>query len=354
MIIMKKTFDLNIVSCNPLIAPQSLKEKFPLEQESYDTIVESRNVINSIISKKDKRFLGIVGPCSIHDKKAAIEYAGLLNELRRKVGDHIYLVMRVYLDKPRTSLGWRGLITDPHLDGSYDIAAGLVLAREILLEITSMGLPAGTEMLDPIVPQYIDDLISWASIGARTTESQTHREMASGLSMPVGFKNGMDGSYEPAVNALKSCVNPHSFIGIDQFGKTSILQTSGNAAAHIISRGGDKSPNYTASDLNRAKKFLLDAGVDPAILIDCSHGNSGKDHRLQESVLHAVLHQRNQPDESIIGFMVESNLFGGNQKIPADGSMPEYGLSITDECVDWVSTEAMILSAYEDLRRQNV
>ena len=237
----KKTYDLNIESATPLIAPVSLKVATPLDARHLDLVTTSRNVIRSIVRRKDPRLLAIVGPCSIHDREVAIEYANRLSSLRERLSDKIYVIMRVYFEKPRTVLGWRGLITDPHLDGSYDIPEGLRQAREILLEITALGVPAGSEMLDPIVPQHIDDLISWAAIGARTTESQIHREMASGLSMPVGFKNGTDGSYETAVNELKSTTTGHSFIGIDQTGKTSVLTTRGNPGGHIISRGGERS-----------------------------------------------------------------------------------------------------------------
>jgi 3-deoxy-7-phosphoheptulonate synthase len=258
--------------------------------------------------------------------------------------------MRVYFEKPRTSLGWRGLITDPYIDGSYEIGFGLRSAREILLEVTEMGVPTGSEMLDPIVPNYIDDLISWAAIGARTTESQTHREMASGLSMPVGFKNGTDGSYESAVNALKSSREPHSFIGIDQEGNTCVVSTAGNPDVHIISRGSGEAPNYSPVQLIKAERLLREAGVDPAILIDCSHGNSGKDHTLQEWVLRSLTDQRMAPNDSIIGFMIESNLLDGNQKIPENIADLTYGLSITDPCVGWDNTERMILDAYESLK----
>jgi 3-deoxy-7-phosphoheptulonate synthase len=347
---MTKTYDLRITSAAPLIAPEQLKSNTPLEAASAETIVESRGVIRDIIHKRDGRMLGIIGPCSIHDKKAAIEYANRVSDLRSKVGDSIYLIMRVYFEKPRTSLGWRGLITDPHLDGSYDIAYGLRLAREILMEITGLGVPAGSEMLDPIVPQYIDDLISWAAIGARTTESQIHREMASGLSMPVGFKNGTDGSYVAAINALKSSRSSHSFIGIDQKGNTCILSTAGNTDSHVISRGSGEAPNYSPVQLTRAEQLLRDGGVEPAILIDCSHGNSGKDHTLQEWVLRSAVDQRMAPNESIIGFMVESSLFGGSQEFPKDLSNLKYGVSVTDPCAGWDDTERMILDAHDKLR----
>jgi len=342
-----KTFDLNIAAATPLIAPISLKRETPLSAEHTEEILESRRTVRRIIRGEDNRLLAIVGPCSIHDREAALEYAARLAEIRRNVGDRIFVIMRVYFEKPRTVLGWRGLITDPHLDGSYDIAFGLRRAREILLSIIELGVPAGSEMLDPIVPQYIDDLISWAAIGARTTESQTHREMASGLSMPVGFKNSTDGSFVAAVNALKSSTSGHSFIGIDQNGNTSVLTTRGNPDGHIISRGGASKPNYHRKDLAAAVELLEQAQIPPAILVDCSHGNSGKKHVNQEAVLHRLLADAMLENSPIIGFMIESNLFEGRQPIPNDLSNLQYGVSITDECVGWEKTEHMLEYAYE-------
>jgi 3-deoxy-7-phosphoheptulonate synthase len=346
---MERTFDLNIVSAVPLITPRELKCLTPVSERSVQTVVRSREAIRRIISYEDDRLLGIVGPCSIHDRESALDYANRLGELARKLSDRIFLIMRVYFEKPRTTLGWRGLVTDPHLDGSYDIAYGLRLAREILQDITDLGVPVGSELLDPVVPQYMDDLISWAAIGARTTESQTHREMASGLSMPVGFKNGTDGSYETAVNALRSCRSPHSFIGTDQEGNTCVLTTAGNSSAHIISRGGNTRPNYSPQDIDHAEALLRESGIDPAILVDCSHGNSGKKHENQVLVLHAAVEQRVRGKRSIIGFMIESNLFEGSQEIPGDRNLLRYGVSVTDECVGWDATEAMLLEAYERL-----
>lgn len=345
----KKISDVRVHAFTPLVPPATLKQETPLSEASVDTIVKSRETIREIIGKRDKRLLGIIGPCSIHDKNSAVDYASRMVKLRERVGDRIYLIMRVYFEKPRTSLGWRGLITDPNLDGSYEIGAGLRAAREILCEITAMGVPTGSEMLDPIVPNYIDDLISWAAIGARTTESQTHREMASGLSMPVGFKNGTDGSYLSAVNALKSSREPHSFIGIDQEGNTSVVSTVGNPDVHIISRGSGEAPNYSPVQLIQAEKLLREAGIDPAILIDCSHGNSGKDYTLQEWVLRSLTDQRMAPNDSIIGFMIESNLYDGNQPIPKIKADLKYGVSITDGCVGWENTERMILDSYDSL-----
>jgi 3-deoxy-7-phosphoheptulonate synthase len=345
-----KTFDLNIESASHLVAPRELKAQTPLTEVHLQTIAESRRTIRSIIRREDDRMLAIVGPCSIHDRKAALEYAERLAEIQDDLSDRLYLVMRVYFEKPRTVLGWRGLITDPHLDGSYDIPYGLRVAREILLSITAMGVAAGSEMLDPIVPQYIDDLVSWAAIGARTTESQIHREMASGLSMPVGFKNGTDGSYEVAINALKSSTTSHSFIGIDQDGKTCVLKTKGNPEGHIISRGGALKPNYNAEEIGEAADLLRAEGIEPAILVDCSHGNSRKRHANQETVLRRIVKQWEEPDSPIIGFMIESNLFEGNQQIPRDLADLKYGVSITDECVGWESTERMLRHAHASRR----
>lgn len=314
---------------------------------STRTVVESREVINHIIGKKDRRLLAIVGPCSIHDVKAGYEYAERLADLRERIKDRIYVIMRVYFEKPRTTLGWRGLIMDPYLDGSYDIEAGLKMARKLLVDITSLGLPAGSEMLEPIVPQYIDDLVSWAAIGARTTESQTHREMASGLSMAVGFKNNTNGSLRSAVDAMKSARHSHCFIGIDQKGYTSVLSTTGNDKVHLILRGGKYAPNYYEESVEAAEELLKESGMDPAILIDCSHANSRKKCERQVRVLHSVLEERQRHKDSLIGFMIESNLLSGNQEIPEDLSKLAYGVSITDECVDFPTTEEMLLSAYE-------
>ncbi len=348
----KRTYDLNIVSATPLVTPAELKEKSPLGEKGYKLVTESREVVKSIIHKNDARLLGIVGPCSIHDKDLALDYASRFAALRKEVEDEIYLIMRVYFEKPRTALGWRGLIIDPHIDGSYDIDYGLKLARELLVHIVEeLGIPAGSELLDPIVPQYIDDLISWAAIGARTTESQIHREMASGLSMPVGFKNGTDGSYDVAINALESSRASHSFLGTNQKGETCILKTAGNPHAHIISRGGTRRPNYSPRDLAAAEELLESAGIDPAILIDCSHGNSGKRHSRQEAVLKEIVDRKRSGSQSIIGFMLESNIHAGNQKIPEDPKDLRYGVSITDECVDWDATERMVRGVAERLRR---
>jgi 3-deoxy-7-phosphoheptulonate synthase len=343
---MQRTSDLNIAGAAPLVSPAVLKKRFVMTPSSNRTVVESREAIKAILSLDDPRLLAIVGPCSIHDSRAALEYAERLLALKRKLDDRIYLVMRVYFEKPRTSLGWQGLILDPHLDGSSDIGEGLSTARRLLLEITAMGVPAATEMLDPIVPQYIDDLLSWAAIGARTTESQTHRNMASGLSMPVGFKNNTEGNLQTAVDAMSAALHSHSFIGIDQMGRTSVLKTKGNRHTHIILRGGRTRANYRARDLARTVALLRSAGFSPAIMVDCSHGNSRRRPLHQETVLNAIVQKRRRGMREIIGFMLESNLEDGAQRIPPDRRDLQYGVSVTDPCLGWPKTEALLMDSY--------
>jgi 3-deoxy-7-phosphoheptulonate synthase len=345
----QRTSDLRIVDLQPVVPPRDLKAEFPLTEESAETVLAARRSVEAILAGEDSRMLAIVGPCSIHDPAAARDYAARLASLRKELEDRLFIVMRVYFEKPRTKLGWRGLILDPYLDGTYDIAEGLRRARRILLDITGMGVPAGSEMLDPIVPQYIDDLVGWASIGARTTESQTHREMASGLSMPVGFKNATDGSVDAAVNALASSMNPHRFIGIDQDGRTCILKTAGNTTSHVILRGGREGPNYEPHQVKAAVAKLEDAGIEPRLLVDCSHGNSRKDHTRQPAVLESVVSQRLMGRRSIVGFMIESNIGPGRQQIPADPAELQYGVSITDACLGWHDTERLLRKAHEDL-----
>ncbi len=346
---MKQTNDLRIRSVDPLISPRLLKEELPMTEASNTTVVEGRAAIEAIIAGEDPRLLAIVGPCSIHDPAAAIEYAERLERLRRELSDRLYVVMRVYFEKPRTRLGWRGLILDPRLDGSYEIQTGLRTARRILLDITERGLPVGSEMLDPIVPQYTSDLLSWASIGARTTESQTHREMASGLSMPIGYKNGTDGDVDVAINALSSARSGHSFIGIDSDGRTCVLHTTGNTAGHIILRGGRGGPNYHEEDVEAALEGLDRAGFNRAIVVDCSHANSQKNPEKQLRVLSSVVRQRCDGERALIGFMLESNLLGGRQEIQADLGTLRYGVSVTDACVGWEETEAALRDAHARL-----
>lgn len=346
---MKKIDDINIKTFTPIISPLELKQLYPATAESNKIVSDSRFNIKNIIQKKDKRLLAVIGPCSIHDEKSAIEYAEKLLELYNKIKDKLFVVMRLYFEKPRTTIGWKGLITDPNLDGTYNIENGLKIARKILLKVNSMGLPAGSEMLDPIVPQYTADLTSWASIGARTTESQTHREMASGLSMPIGFKNSTSGSIKSAIDAMESSRYAHSFIGIDQTGMTSVIKTNGNANTHVILRGGKSGPNYHEEDIEETEALMKNADIDPVIMIDCSHENSGKKPINQFRVLKSIINQRSIGADSIIGFMVESNLFSGTQKIKSNLSELKYGVSITDECLGWDQTEELIMYAYNNL-----
>jgi 3-deoxy-7-phosphoheptulonate synthase len=350
---MRKIRDLHIRKIVPLIAPVELKNRYAVEPDIAEHVFESREAIKRIIRREDPRLLGIVGPCSIHDTKAAMEYAGKLKELSLRVEEHLFLVMRVYFEKPRTTVGWQGLILDPDIDGSYDISKGLEIARKTLIDINRMGLPTGSEILDPIVPQYIDDLVSWAAIGARTTESQTHRNISSGLSMPVGFKNGTGGNYELAINAMKSAMHPASFIGIDPDGNTCIFHTTGNDTVHIILRGGNAGPNYHEEDLEEVEEMLKLAQLNPSVLVDCSHANSGKRHIRQRRVLRSIVDQAVRGNRSILGFMLESNLFAGKQRIPADIGDLTYGISITDECIGWEETEDSIMRTFETLKEKS-
>lgn len=345
----QRTNDLRVTSLRPLISPAELKRQLPLTEEAATVVERSRTAVTAILAQRDPRLLAIVGPCSIHDEKAALEYAGRLLALHRRFADRLFVVMRVYFEKPRTTLGWRGFIIDPNLDGSYDIASGLTKARRILLEINRMGLPTGTEMLDPIVPQYTADLVSWSAIGARTTESQTHRDMASGLSMPVGFKNNTEGDIQAAIDAIVASARPHSFLGIDQTGQTCVVSTTGNATTHIILRGGRRGGNFRADMLEEAAFLLKQARLPQVFLVDCSHGNSEKDHTRQELVLRSILASRRQGVSGIQGFMLESNLNEGKQSLGVDPSTLVYGVSITDACIGWEKTEELLHIAYDQL-----
>ncbi len=350
---MKPTQNINVRETVPLISPLFLKTALPMTEESNQTVIAGRDVIRKIIQGTDNRFLIVIGPCSIHDPEAAFEYADRLNALRRKYLDRLFILMRVYFEKPRTTIGWKGLINDPHLDGSCDLPKGLHLAREILLKITGMGLPTASELLDPITPQYISDLLTWVAIGARTTESQTHREMASGLSMPVGFKNNTDGSLQVAIDAMESARHPHHFLGIDAEGQTCVVKTKGNPWGHVVLRGGKNCPNYEPDSIRSAKEQLTKANIKSRLLVDCSHANSGKKHERQELVFKNILEQRAAGEESLMGMMVESNLFEGNQKFPQPRNHLKYGVSITDECVSWDTTERMLSEAYQQLEGIN-
>ena len=343
----QRTNDLRVTGLRPLVSPADLKRELPLSEDAAAAVERSRDAVAAILAQRDPRLLAIVGPCSIHDEAAALEYAGRLLELHRRFHSRLFIVMRVYFEKPRTTLGWRGFIIDPLLDGSYDIALGLTKARRILLEINRMGLPTGTEMLDPIVPQYTADLVSWSAIGARTTESQTHRDMASGLSMPVGFKNNTEGDIQSAVDAIVASARPHSFLGIDQNGQTCVVSTTGNTSTHIILRGGRRGSNFRADMLEEAAFLLKQAGVPPVFIVDCSHGNSDKDHLRQELVLRSILASRRQGVPGIQGFMLESNLEEGKQALEGDPSKLAYGVSITDACIGWAKTEELLQLAHD-------
>lgn len=337
--------NVNVVRTRQLVYPQQVKRELPLTPTAQRTVLESRDAIRRILDGQDRRLLAIVGPCSIHDEHAALEYARRLHKLSVALADRFYVVMRVYFEKPRTVMGWKGLINDPYLNGSFDIAAGLRTARRILLEITALGLPTGTEMLDPIVPQYIDDLVTWAAIGARTTESQTHRQMASGLSMPVGYKNGTDGSLQAALDALNSARRPHSFLGIDENGRTAIIDTRGNPWGHLILRGGRSGPNYDPATIAAAVDALRAADLPAGLMVDCSHANSSKKFQNQALVWRSVVEQRARGDANLIGLMLESNLFEGSQPLADDPGKLRYGVSITDACVGWEETESLLRDA---------
>src|SRR5580698_5929770 len=312
---MHRTQNLHVKEIVRLLSPRELKTQLPSTDDVSGTVARSRERIIRILRQEDPRLLVVIGPCSIHEKKSALEYAERLNALRKEFADSMEIVMRVYFEKPRTTIGWKGLINDPHLDGSQDIEAGLKIAREVLLGIIGMGLPAATEFLDPVVPQYIADLISWAAIGARTTESQTHREMASGLSMPVGLKNSTDGSLQIAIDAMSATRNQHSFLGINEDGATSIVRTSGNPHAHVVLRGGRAKTNYDAESIRAAEQKLISEKLPPVLMVDCSHANSEKQHARQEDVWRSVIQQRVDGTRSLIGLMVESNIHEGNQPI---------------------------------------
>ena len=339
---MQPIHNLNVREVSPLIPPRALKGELPMTPEASQTVVESRATINRILRKEDPRMLVVVGPCSIHDIDAAIEYARRLNAVRQELSGRLFIVMRVYFEKPRTTIGWKGLINDPHMDGTYDIELGLKRARKLLLDLNQMGLPAATEFLDPIIPQYTAELVSWAAIGARTTESQTHREMASGLSMPVGFKNGTDGGLQIAIDALGAAKNPHTFLGIDQEGITSIIRTKGNPAGHVVLRGGRGTTNYDPDSVSAAVAQLRKASLPDGLMVDCSHSNSEKKHDNQEPVWRSVMDQRAAGNDSLIGLMVERYLNEGNQPLPPNPDDLKYGVSITDACVNWDTTERML------------
>ena len=342
--------NINVSSQNVLVTPEQLNDALPMSEAVRDTVARSRQAIWDILDRKDPRLFVVVGPCSIHDTEAAKDYALRLKALADKVQDTLLIVMRVYFEKPRTTVGWKGLINDPHLNDSFKIEEGLHIGRQLLLDISEIGLPTSTEALDPISPQYLQDLISWNAIGARTTESQTHREMASGLSAAVGFKNGTDGGLEVAMNALKSVANPHRFLGINSNGQVSVYTTSGNQYGHVVLRGGSAGPNYDSVHIKLCEDALDKAGLAKNIMVDCSHANSDKKPELQPLVAENITNQILEGNTSIIGLMIESNLKAGNQPIPENLDELEYGVSVTDGCIDWECTERTLLEMADKLR----
>lgn len=346
---MERVTDINVSETKVLPLPRELKEHIRKNEEEAAVVARSREEIHRIIFGDDKRLLLVVGPCSIHDVEAGLEYGRRLAALSREVSDRVLLVMRVYFEKPRTTVGWKGLIMDPHLDNSCDIPEGLRIARTFLRDIIDLGVPTATELLDPITPQYIADLICWSAIGARTTESQTHRQMASGLSMPLGFKNGTDGNIATAINAIKAAGGMQTFLGIDHDGRAAAVSTRGNPNCHLILRGGSHGPNYSADHIRKAEEELENAGLSKTLMIDCSHANSGKNPENQVRVAEDVYQQIEAGNTSIIGLMVESNLTAGNQPFPQPKENLQYGVSITDGCIDWESTEALIRKCHEVL-----
>jgi 3-deoxy-7-phosphoheptulonate synthase len=345
-----RIYNVNVVSVTDLPPPAVVKAELAPSSQGEQTVLRSRLTLQNIIDGLDPRLMVVVGPCSIHDASAAMEYARRLKSLAEATADALFVVMRVYFEKPRTTVGWKGLINDPDMDDSCRMEKGIRLARRLLVDLAEMGMPAATEALDPVMPQYLGDLISWTAIGARTTESQTHREMASGLSTPVGFKNGTDGGLQVALNALKSARQPHHFLGINQDGRPAVIHTRGNPYGHVVLRGGGGRPNYDSVCVALTEKALRDAGLPARIVIDCSHGNSNKDPGLQPLVARDCVEQVVQGSRSIIGFMLESNLGWGNQDIPADLSQLKFGVSVTDACIDWPATEKTLLAAAAALR----
>jgi 3-deoxy-7-phosphoheptulonate synthase len=350
---LQRVSDLRVSSVQPLIRPSELLKAMPVSTQVYDHVVRARQAIHKILSGADQRPLVIVGPCSIHDPDAAMEYAKRLQPVAERLSERMMIVMRVYFEKPRTTIGWKGLINDPEMNGSFDMARGLRLARQLLLDINQLGLATASEILEPFTPQYIGDLLAWVAIGARTTESQTHRQMASGLSTPVGFKNSTDGNTKVAIDAMLSAANPHTFLGINESGETSIIATTGNQDTHLILRGGSQGENYDESDVVRVASDLQSADLMPRLMVDCSHANSRKDYTRQVVVWGDLVKQIAQAREltggvsMILGAMLESHLNAGRQDIPEDPTELKYGVSVTDACIDWETTEQLLNQAYE-------
>jgi 3-deoxy-7-phosphoheptulonate synthase len=344
------TSNIHVTRFEPLLAPRALLAELPLTRRAARTVVEGRDEIRAILAGSDGRMLVVVGPCSIHDPAAALEYASRLARLRTELAGTLAIVMRVYFEKPRTTVGWKGLINDPHLDGTRDMSTGLRLARRLLLEVNDLGLPAATELLGPVIPQYVADLVAWTAIGARTVESQTHREMASGLSMPVGFKNSTDGNLTVALDGMLAAATPHTFLGMDDEGRSAIVHTSGNPDRHLVLRGGGGRTNYDVASVRQAAEMLAARGLPARLMVDCSHGNSGKDPNRQPAVLREVLDQVAGGSGPIMGVMLESHLHGGSQKLEGSAAGLRYGVSITDGCIDWATTETILREAHQGLR----
>ena len=344
-----KLDDVNVERMTEIPSPDEVYARIPLSEAAAKTVLDGRAALRAILDRKDPRLFVVVGPCSIHDPEAALDYARRLKHLADEVRDTLVLVMRVYFEKPRTAVGWKGFVNDPFMDDSFRIDEGIARARTLLMQIAEMGLPTGSEALDPICPQYLAELISWYAIGARTTESQTHREMASGLSAPVGFKNGTDGGLEVAINAIRSAALPHGFLGVNRAGRTSVIRSKGNPYGHLVLRGGGGRPNYDTVSVRLAEQGLAKAKLAANIVVDCSHANSMKDPSLQPFVFHDCVHQILEGNRSIVGMMLESNLEAGSQPIPEDRSRLRYGVSVTDPCIDWRSTEELLRRARRDL-----
>lgn len=342
--------NVNVEAYEVLTTPHALKQELPLSERAAETLAASRQVVRDILDRRDHRMFLVIGPCSIHDVAAAMDYAQRLKRLADEVADTLYLVMRVYFEKPRTTVGWKGLINDPHMNDSFKIEEGLHIGRKLMLDILELGLPTSTEALDPISPQYLADCISWSAIGARTTESQTHREMASGLSSAVGFKNGTDGSLQVAINALQSVSKPHRFLGINPQGEVAVIKTTGNRYGHVVLRGGSAGPNYDSVHIKLCEDELEQAGVPRNIMVDCSHANSNKQPELQPLVMENVTNQVLEGNQSIIGLMIESNIGAGNQPIPEDLAQLKYGVSVTDGCIDWETTEGAVHAMRDKLK----
>jgi 3-deoxy-7-phosphoheptulonate synthase len=344
--------NVNVTCFDQMPTPEELHARLPLSDAAGNTVTQGREALRNILERKDPRMFAVVGPCSIHDPVAGLDYARRLMKLQEEVSDTLLLVMRVYFEKPRTTTGWKGYINDPDMDDSFHIERGMANARQFLLDVSELGLPTATEALDPISPQYLGDLLAWTAIGARTTESQTHREMSSGLSTPVGFKNGTDGDIGIAINAILSASHPHSFLGINGQGRVAIVRTSGNRFGHVVLRGGDGRPNYDTVSVAMAEQALAKAKLPANIVVDCSHANSFKNPELQPLVMADVVNQVRLGSKSLVGVMIESNIVGGNQKIPADLSQLKYGCSVTDGCIDWETTETMLRDAHQQLLKR--